>query len=127
MARLLYDGGYYIKADSVLSTLNCPLASARDSAEYKYRRGRIYHSMGVTDAAIKWYDKTIDESGELPYYFAANAALQAGTIFEARNEFDLASDYYRMCLRMPNTEYRRSLQQKAKAGLNRLRDKQKEK
>jgi tetratricopeptide (TPR) repeat protein len=124
-SRLLYDGGYYSKADSVLKLMDCPLISPRDSAEYTYRRGRIYHSMGLKDDAIIWYDKTIDESGALPYYFAANAALQAGTIFEADGQLETAYDYYRMCLRMPNTEYRRSLQQKAKAGLNRLRDKQK--
>jgi tetratricopeptide (TPR) repeat protein len=124
-SRLLYDGGYYTKADSALKLMDCPLISPRDSAEYTYRRGRIYHSMGLKDDAITWYDKTIDESRDLPYYFAANAALQAGTIYEAGGHLETAYDYYRKCLRMPNTEYRRSLQQKAKAGLNRVRDKQK--
>jgi hypothetical protein len=126
MARLYYDGGYYNKADSILDSLSCMLTNTRDIAEYPYRRGRVYHSSGKTNEALVWYDRTIVEGGELPYYFAANAALQAGTIHEAGGEFDIASDYYRMCLKMPNTEYRRSLQQKAKAGLNRIRDLKKE-
>jgi tetratricopeptide (TPR) repeat protein len=125
-ARLLYDGGYYSKADSVLTAMDCRFESTRDSAEYTYRKGRVYHAMDFKEDALLWYKRTIDEYRELPYYFAANASLQAGTLYETSGQLDIAADYYRECLRMPNTEYRRSLQQKAKAGLNRVKDKKKE-
>jgi len=124
-ARLLFDGGYYLEADSVLNNMMCLLEDVRDSIEYPYRKGRVAHEMGEADAALQWYDETITLGWDSHYYFAANAALKAGNICESELRYDRAEYYYRKCLNMPNREYRRSLQQKAKAGLNRIRDKKK--
>jgi tetratricopeptide (TPR) repeat protein len=124
-ARLLYDGGYYDKADSTLNQLECDLQSERDSIEYPYRLGRIAHAQKRYNEALKWYDETIISGHDAYYYFAANAALQAGNIYEMQERYELARTYFRKCLDMPNREYRRSMQQKAKAGLNRIKDKQK--
>jgi len=103
----------------------CLLEDVRDSIEYPYRKGRVAHEMGEADAALQWYDETITLGWDSHYYFAANAALKAGNICESELRYDRAEYYYRKCLNMPNREYRRSLQQKAKAGLNRIRDKKK--
>ncbi len=123
-ARLLYDGGYYLKADSILDHFDCLLKTDRDSVEFPYRKGRIAHSRGEYAIAIKYYDETINLGEQMSYYFAANAALQAGNIYELEKDFELAAEYYKRSMRMPNKEYRRSIQQKAKAGLNRLKDKE---
>jgi len=124
-ARLLYDGGYYHMADSILDRSDCDLISERDSTEFLYRKGRLAHARNNHLSAIKWYHEAINAGENLPYYFAANAALQIGTIYESNGDFVLAGEYFKSCLKMPNKEYRRSLQQKAKAGLNRLKDKEK--
>ncbi|RLD82015.1 MAG: hypothetical protein DRJ15_02830 [Bacteroidetes bacterium] len=124
-ARLLYDGGYYPEADSVLDNFNCLLESDRDRVEYPYRKGRIAHARGEHATAIAWYEEAISKGEDMLYYFAANAALQTGNIYEMQEKYDLAEDLYKRCIRMPNREYRRSMQQKAKAGLNRLKDKRK--
>jgi tetratricopeptide (TPR) repeat protein len=124
--RLLYDGGYYARADSLLRQLNCHLRTERDSIEYPYRLGRIAHAMERYHEAMRWYDETILSGQDASYYYAANAALKAGNICEMQGRLELAGQYYRKCIKMPNREYRRSMQQKAKAGLNRIRDKQKD-
>jgi len=122
-ARLLYDGGYYFEADSILEHLDCTLETDREYVEFPYRKGRIAHARGNYPAALQWYDEAISKGKEMPYYFAANAALQAGNIHEMNESYDLAESYYKRCIKMPNREYRRSMHQKAKAGLNRLKDK----
>ncbi len=124
-ARLLFDGGYYHMADSLMDRSDCHLDSDRDRTEFSYRKGRIAHACGKYDLALKWYDQAIEKGGTQPYYFAANAALKAGNIQESLVNFDLAEDYYKRCLKMPAKEYKTSIHQKAKAGLNRLKDKRK--
>lgn len=123
-ARLLYDGGYYSFADSLLQNIKCPLHTEKDSIEYPYRRGRIYHALDRHEEALEWYARAIERGREKPYYFAANAALQMGFIYEAGGDAEKAAEMYRQCIRMPKEEYKTSLNQKARAGLNRIRDKE---
>ncbi|MDT8392600.1 MAG: hypothetical protein RQ761_02060 [Bacteroidales bacterium] len=119
-ARLLFDGGFYEQAGHVLANANCMLTAERDKLEYHYRRGRICHAIGAHDEALQYYDTTIYLGRDLPYYFAANAALQAGNIHESDGNFEKAGNYYRFCMKMDNQEYKNSIRQKAKAGLNRI-------
>ncbi len=121
-ARLLFDGGYYHAADSVLGHAEQQWSSPRERIEYPYRRGRVYHAMGLHAKAVEWYDKAISLGSEEPWYYAANAALKAGMISEMGGNYTEAESYYRKCLRMKNKEYKTSIAQKAKAGLNRLED-----
>lgn len=125
-ARLLYDGGYYNRADSVLNDASCSLSSDRDKTEFPYRKGRISQSMGNTEEAIEWYNQTMQIGSSQKFYFAANAALQVGNIYESAGNLNLAEEYYKKCLKMKNQEYKTSISQKAKAGLNRLDDKREE-
>lgn len=124
-ARLLYDGGYHAKADGVLEA-GCTLKTERDKTEFPYRKGRINQAMGNTTIAINWYEQTIQTGQEQTFYFAANAALKIGNIYETTGNLDKAEEYYKQCLKMKNKEYKTSLSQKAKAGLNRVEDKRKE-
>jgi tetratricopeptide (TPR) repeat protein len=119
--RLLFDGGYYSEAKKILLDNGAILSSRKDSVEFNYRVGRIYHSMGNQDEAIHYYRKCIEGGGELPYYYAANAALNVGLIYEERGNFQDARKYYEICTDMDFTEYRASILQKAKAGLDRVK------
>lgn len=125
-ARLLFDGGYYAHADSVLTSAGCMLGTEKDKIEYPYRKGRISHARGDMETAISWYDKTIEIGEDQHYYFAANAALKTALIYEASGDLSKAEEYFQWCIDMPKREYRTSLDQKAKAGLNRLEDKRKQ-
>jgi len=124
-ARLLFDGGYYEKALAAITSSKTTgfLKNSRDSLEFSYRIGRIYHEWGKTETAIPFYLKTIENGSESSYYFAANAALQLGIIYENKGDFKTAAENYELAQRMENKEYKNSINQKAKAGLNRIKDK----
>ncbi len=123
--RLLFDGGYYEQAivELTINTQDNFLNNTRDTLEYTYRLGRIYHEWGKTDDAIKNYKETIRLGSESEYYYAANAALKLGNIYEFKGDFINAAKYYEAAQDMENEEYQNSINQKAKAGLNRIENK----
>lgn len=114
-ARLLFDGGYFDAALNVLGTYE--FTELKDSVEYLYRQARIYHEWEKPAQAKEFYLRTIKAGSRLQYYFAGNSALQMGLISETERKFTEAAYYYDMCIKMRFTEYRNSIQQKAKAGL----------
>jgi hypothetical protein len=122
-ARLLFDGGYYDHAlhellDNPLKTF---LRTKKEFVEYAYRLGRIYHENGNMAKAVQYYRQTIDRGKTEPYYYAAAASFQMGIIYENQKQFREADSAYRLCLSIRSPEYKTSLGQKAKAGLNRLK------
>lgn len=117
-AQLLFDGGYY---DAALQELeNFRFDNELEGLTYHYRLGRIYHESGNTAMAIRFYRQTIELGANKPEYFAANAALKLGELFEQLGHLDAARQYYAECLNMKPDEYRSSIHGKAKAGLGRL-------
>jgi len=120
--RLLFDGGYYREAKRVFETNAAisVLKTKKDFLEYNYRLGRLYDEWGKTTAAIGYYNKAIQEGKDYPYYYAANASLHMGYIYEKQGNSQLALKYYRLCLSLDFNEYHNSITQKAKAGLNRV-------
>ena len=125
-ARLLFDGGYYMKALTELTSNTSEgfLKTESDSLEYTYRIGRIYHEWGKPEAAISFYKKTIDQGSESEHFYAANAALKLGNILEDQGKFEEALKYYDAAQHMNNKEYRNSINQKAKAGENRIENRE---
>ena len=124
-ARLLFDGGYYEKALAAITSSKTTgfLKNTRDSLEFSYRIGRIYHEWGKPEVSIPFYIKTIENGATSRYYYAANAALQLGFIYESTEEYKKAEHYYKLAQSMENDEYKNSINQKAKAGLNRIEKK----
>jgi hypothetical protein len=122
-ARLLFDGGYYKKANHVLKTANTQNFTKRDRMEYLYRFARIYDEWGKQDLAITNYKRSIATGQNLDYYFAANSALHLGYIYERKGDLKMAKTLYQKCLDMDFEEYHNSITQKAKAALNRLEEK----
>ncbi len=122
IARLLFDGGYYQQALDSLTRLKPDVfcVTTKDYLEYTYRLGRIYDDLGNSTQAILFYQMTISNGSEFTYYYAANSSLQLGLIYENLKDTVKAKYYYGLCSTMKNTEYKNSISQKAKAGLNRL-------
>ena len=121
-ARLLFDGGYFEKAYRFLK--NKPINGFETKAlrlEYSYRMGRIAHKLSRYDEAVAYYQQTIDNGKSESYFFACNAALQIGHIYEKMKRNPKAREYYKLCLSLKPDEYKNGLHQKAKAGLNRLK------
>jgi hypothetical protein len=118
-ARLLFDGGYYERAISQLE--GYASADAKNNLEHTYRLGRIYHKQGKQEEAIRYYKTTIKDGEKLPYYYAANSALQLGLMFEKRKDYTQAKIYFSKVLDMEFDEYQFSIKNKAQAGLNRIK------
>jgi len=123
-SRLLFDGGYYKDALKLLEGKSVEsFAENKDKVEFTYRAGRIYDMAGFPDKAKGFYLATIEQGGDLPYYFAAASAYYLGNIYESEKNYGTARKYYQACVDADNKEYQTSLEALAKAGLSRLKGK----
>ncbi len=117
-ARLHLDGGYYKEAETVLATFDGEkTTNTKDKIEYFYRLGRVNQGLKKNTEARKLYLKTIAINGNLPYYFAPNAALQLGYMAVEAKDLKEAAYYFKKTLTYPKHEYKRSLDSKAKVAL----------
>ncbi len=120
-ARLYFDGGYYSKALAQLSNKDAgDFKLNRDQIELYYRLGRIYDESGKDSEAIANYQKAINIGKQTSYYYAANAALSIGSIYEKRNDKSKAAAFYKQAISMKNHEYESSIETQAKDGLRRI-------
>ncbi|SDS23906.1 Tetratricopeptide repeat-containing protein [Mucilaginibacter mallensis] len=120
-ARFYCDGGYYDKALAQLKgKQEGELKLLRDKIELNYRLGRIYEKMNKFNDAIAWYQKAINIGKTSTYYYAANAALSIGGIYEYIKDDYMAANYYKQALDMRNHEYQSSIDTQAKDGLERM-------
>jgi tetratricopeptide (TPR) repeat protein len=120
-ARLLFDGGYYLKALEVVEGIRFDALTAVGQLEYRYRSGRIYDELGREYDALFAYKMVISSGSNSQEYFACAAALYAGMLYERKGEIGNADLYYRICMNMHPEEYKSGLHQRAKAGLSRIK------
>ncbi|MVT39352.1 hypothetical protein GO495_02035 [Chitinophaga oryziterrae] len=120
-ARLLSDGGFFTEALRLLQAKKAAdFDRMEEKLEYAYRLGRIYDETGLDDNAIIMYQVTVRTGASRPEYFAARASLQMGYIYEKRKEKAKAIECYQACLDMKEHDYKNSLDQRAKAGIQRV-------
>ena len=121
-ARLLFDGGYYERAYKELegkSTKN--YSEKRDQVEFIYRLARIYQKQDKPYLSISFFLRAITAGKNLPHYYAMASSIEIGTIYESLNDPTNAKIYYQKALTYyKNKEYVNSLEQRAKAGLDRV-------
>lgn len=121
-ARILFDGGNYKKALHFLATPEeGDIPSLENKLEYIYRLARVFEKLNITDQAKANYEKTIRIGSAMKEYYAAAAAVFLAQIYEKEKNFTEAEKYYRKALGMKNHDYQNSLDQKARAGLNRIK------
>ena len=119
-ARLLSDGGYFQEALALLNNKNLnSFVLEGEKLEYQYRLGRINDDLKKDEQAIVYYNSAINLGITSKEYYAARAALQIGEIYEREGKKKLAIPYFEKCLSLKDHEYKNSLDQKAKAGLQR--------
>jgi len=120
-ARLYFDGGYYPKALAELAGKDAgDFKLKRDQIELYYRLGRIYDEAGRDSDAVVSYQKAINSGKVSSYYYAANAALSIGSIYEKKGDKAKAASYYKQAIAMKDHEYENSIESKAKDGLKRM-------
>jgi tetratricopeptide (TPR) repeat protein len=122
-ARLLFDGGQNEAALKMIQTKSLSDYHNNEAykLEYTYRLGRIYHKLKNYGEAVNAYQKTIDDGRNQGFFYACNAALQIGLIYEEQKLLGKARDFYNLCLDINPDEYAMGLHQKAKAGLARCK------
>jgi len=123
-ARLLFDGGYYEKALEELEQGEHKeqFEAVVEIAEFHYRKGRVYHELESYEKALSCYKTAIEKAKRLKRYFAGNAALKSGNIYELLGDYEQAKDMYHKCLGLDFTEYEKGIKAMAKAGLNRIEE-----
>jgi len=119
-SRLLFDGGYYFKAQKILENIISGNLSLEEKVEVNYRFGRISQKINKPAEAKEYYKQTIEIGSSYRTYFAANSALLLGNIYEVENDTIRAAHYYNICLDLDFNQYRNSIRGKAKQGLKRV-------
>ena len=124
ITRLLYDGGYYSKALEIIKAIDVKtLTTVKNQLEWSYRKARIMHSLKDYSNALTNYKSVIDKGRQYKYIYATNSALQCGLIYEELKNYGDANAYYQLVLTLNPEEYKDSMHAKAKAGLNRIKNK----
>lgn len=119
LSRVRYytDGGYYKEAEKAISSLSeKDFTNKKDVTEYYYRKARLAHKMNKPEA-VDLYKKTIEMTGMESWYFAPNACLQLGYIYQSRNDLPRAADYFERALSYKRHEYKNSIDSKARSAL----------
>ncbi len=122
LSRIRYftDGGYFAEAEKLLSTVTPgDLTLKRDEVEYYYRKARLAHKSGRADP-VEFYLETIHRTGQENWYFAPNACLQLGYIYQAQNKIKEAEEYFLRALSYRRHEYKNSIDSKARSALAQL-------
>ena len=121
--RFYTDGGYYKEAKETLRSINTnDLSNPKDATEFCYRKGRLAHKTQDLNSAKLFYQQTIDMTGNEPWYFAPNAALQLGYICQSQGDLISAKKYYEKALSYKRYEYKNGIDTKAKSALDQLKD-----
>ncbi|MCC6187003.1 MAG: hypothetical protein IT256_07620 [Chitinophagaceae bacterium] len=119
--RILIDAGYYSKALAIIQNIDKEsMQSKANILEYNFRYGRIFEELGYSDKALQFYTATVNVGRNEKWYFAARAALHKGFIYERKERIADAIAAYRECLSMRNHDAQASIDQLAKAAINRL-------
>ena len=121
-SRLLYDGGYYTKAQNLLILHSKSFIHDINDGEYYYRLGRVTDALKNYKDALEYYEMAIVK-GDPDKYYGCSASLYAGLIYEEQKKFTKARQYFEKCLSLYPEGYSASLHQKAKSGLNRIGNK----
>lgn len=118
--RLLFDGGYYQQADSILDHIDTTALRSDEKIERIYRKARIAHQTNKIETAKRFYKKTIEQGQNSSRYFAGNSALKLGEIYEEQEDLAQAKHFYRVCINLNFDEYESGIHTKAKAALKRI-------
>jgi len=123
-SRLLFDGGYYERAyQYMIKHAAYFQGDVLQNIEYSYRLGRITQAIGNIDEAITHYQNCLASDKKNKSFFAANSALQIGLLYEDQSLYQKSKTFFNICKSIKSPTYKDQLHSKAKAGLDRLKQK----
>lgn len=120
--RLLYDGGYDQQAMQLVKNMHySAFDQPENRVEYLYRKGRIYQALQQDEVAFKFYRAAMLNGWEQESYYAMKSAVLIAGWYEKKGQVAAAREYYQKALsNKACKDYRNSLEQLAKSGLQRL-------
>lgn len=121
-AQLYFDGGYYQRALDALADGVEAFELPNEKIEFYYRLGRIYQQTEEYQQAIQSYNRLFLYAESNNTYQAANAALQIALIYEKALKYEDAKIFFKKALGHSGFPFEDGIQQKAKAGINRIKD-----
>ncbi len=122
-SRLLFDGGYYPEALSGIRLLQAEdFTSTNLKTEYCYRKARIYHQLNDFELAEAFYKAAILTGEKSTLYYASYSCLYLAELYEKNGKSAVANTYFKKATSLKdNKEYKNSIEHRAKAGLQRLK------
>ena len=118
--RLFTDGGFYDQAEQLIEGQKNNFPNSKDKAEFEYRKARLAHQRNRFEKAEKFYLNTIQLSKSQNWYFGPNSCLLLAKLYQKQNDKNKAKIYYKKVFEFRNYEYQRSIENKAKRGLESL-------
>lgn len=121
-ANLLLDGSYLDRFNATITSYPISESTFLPYAlKYYLLMGRYNVSLGDASAAEKLFNRVIDEGEDEDYYFAAEAAMHLGYLYETTNSL-LAKKYYEMAIDLYKSDYYEYIDDSSKKGLKRLQN-----
>lgn len=121
--RLLFDGGYYETALSVIRPMRVRnFDTDLLKTEYLYRKARIYDALNEFELARAFYMGAMERGKNLSNYYASYSSLYLAELYERNNNKAKAEEYFKKSTSFSsNKEYKKSIEHRAKNGLARIK------
>lgn len=120
-ARLSLDGGYLEEFQKAMKSFEAGHEKiyAYD-IESHFLKGRYEAMLKNNNLAIAEFNKTIELGEDKDYYFACEAALRLGKIYQETGQKSLAGEWYKRSIKLYHSDYYEYIEDKATKALNSL-------
>ncbi len=120
-ARLLLDGGYITRFEQIIHNYEThPREELPYRLEYHFLKGRYDLATGDTLASVTDFKWVIGKGRNADYYFASEAALRLGNIYEKEGRFDRAKEFYKLSVDLYKSGYYEYIENKAEKALRHI-------
>lgn len=119
--RYAIDGGYYERAEQLLSALLDEGLNDSEQVELLYRQARMAHLQKNYELAIEYYEQVVESDRLIEgSYYVPNAYLQLGYLQQSLGNMEEAKSHFEQVLAFKKHPYKSSLDNKAKVALSLL-------
>jgi len=123
-AKLLLDGEYLVRFKKALTAYEQqPKLQLPYQLEHDLLKGRYELATDNNTAAIVSFQKVIGSGKKEKYYFASEAALRLGNIYENSNNPKKAKKYYKLSIDLYKSNFYEYIGDKAEKALKRVKAK----
>ena len=122
--RNQFDGGYFVACQETLEMLISKIQQLNydERCEVYYRIGRIFLEKKNYAKAKLYLNLAIQQNPTYNLWMKVYAHYYSGILMEKLADWHAARRFYRLALSFDNYDFQKGLEQKAKAGLERLKD-----